>query len=35
MEEKLSKKTEEKIKEILEEDININNLDYLYKLIDI
>lgn len=32
MEEKLINKTEEKIKEILEEDINPNNLDYLYKL---
>ena len=32
MEEKLIKKTEEKIKEILEDDINVNNLDYLYKL---
>ncbi len=32
MEEKLITKTEEKIKEILDEDINPNNLDYLYKL---
>lgn len=32
MENKLVKKTEEKIKEILEEDITPNNLDYLYKL---
>ena len=32
MDEKLIKKTEEKIKEILEEDINPNNLEYLYKL---
>ncbi len=32
MEEKLIEKTEEKIKEILEEDINPNNLEYLYKL---
>ena len=32
MEDKLVKKTEEKIKEILEDDINVNNLDYLYKL---
>ena len=32
MEDKLVKKTEEKIKEILEEDITPNNLDYLYKL---
>ena len=35
MEEKLANKTEEKIKEILEDDINPNNLEYLYKLIDI
>jgi len=32
VEEKIITKTEEKIKEILEEDINPNNLDYLYKL---
>lgn len=32
MEENLIKKTEEKIKEILEDDITPNNLDYLYKL---
>jgi len=32
MEEKLLTKTDEKIKEILDEDINPNNLDYLYKL---
>ena len=32
MEDKLIKKAEEKIKEILEDDINVNNLDYLYKL---
>jgi len=32
MEEKVIKKVEEKIKEIIEEDINPNNLDYLYKL---
>ena len=32
MEEKLIEKAEEKIKEILEDDINPNNLDYLYKL---
>lgn len=32
MEEKLIKKTEEKIEEILQEDINPNNLEYLYKL---
>ena len=32
MEDKLVKKTEEKIKEILEDDITPNNLDYLYKL---
>ena len=35
MEEKLANKAEEKIKEILEDDINPNNLEYLYKLIDI
>lgn len=35
MEDKLVKKTEEKIKEILEDDITPNNLDYLYKLVDI
>ena len=32
MEEKVISKVEEKIKEILEEDINPNNLDYLVKL---
>ena len=32
MDDKLIAKTEEKIKEILDEDINPNNLDYLYKL---
>lgn len=32
MEEKLIEKTDEKIKEILQEDINPNNLEYLYKL---
>ena len=32
MQEKLEKKTEESINKILEEGINTNNLDYLYKL---
>ena len=32
MEEKLIEKVDEKIKNILEEDINVNNLDHLYKL---
>ena len=32
MEEKLIEKAEEKIKELLEDDINVNNLEYLYKL---
>ena len=32
MEDKIIEKTEEKIKEIIDEDINPNNLDYLYKL---
>ena len=32
MHEKLEKKTEESINKILEEGINTNNLDYLYKL---
>ena len=32
MHEQLEKKTEEKIKEILNDDINPNNLEYLYKL---
>jgi len=32
MEEKVIERTEEKIKEILDEDISPNNLDYLYKL---
>jgi len=31
----LSTKTKEKIQEIVDDDINPNNLDYLYKLIDI
>lgn len=31
----LSTKTEEKIKEIVDDDINPSNLDYLYKLVDI
>lgn len=35
MKEKLIEKTTEKIEEILEQDINSNNLDYLYKLVDI
>ena len=32
MEEKVIEKTNEKIKTILDEDINVNNLDLLYKL---
>jgi len=32
MEDKLKEKVNEKIKSILDEDINTNNLDYLYKL---
>ena len=32
MQEKLEKKTEESINKILEEGLNTNNLDYLYKL---
>ena len=32
MEDKLLQQVDEKIKEIMEEDINSNNLDYLYKL---
>ena len=32
MHEKLEKKTEESINKILEEGINTNNLEYLYKL---
>lgn len=32
MEEKVIEKTNEKIKAILDEDINVNNLDLLYKL---
>ena len=32
MEEKIIEKVNEKIKHILDEDINTNNLDYLYKL---
>lgn len=35
MEEKLMKKVDEKIEEILNGDINNENLDHLYKLIDI
>lgn len=35
MEEKLAEKVKEKIQHILDEDINTNNLEYLYKLIDI
>jgi len=35
MKERVIEKTEEKIKEILDQDINANNLDFLYKLIDI
>lgn len=32
MEEKITQKVDEKIKKILEDDINVNNLDHLYKL---
>lgn len=32
MEEKLIEKTEEKIKQMLDEDINANNIEFLYKL---
>ena len=32
MEDKVIEKTEEKIQHILDEDINVNNLDHLYKL---
>ena len=35
MEEKLVEKVKEKIQNIIDEDININNLEHLYKLIDI
>ena len=35
MEEKLIEKVKEKIQHILNEDINTNNLEHLYKLIDI
>lgn len=35
MHEKLEKKTEESINKILEEGITTNNLDHLYKLVDI
>ena len=35
MHEKLEKKTEESINKILEEGLNTNNLDHLYKLVDI
>lgn len=35
MEEKLVEKVKEKIQHILDEDINTNNLEHLYKLIDI
>lgn len=35
MEEKLAEKVKEKIQHILDEDINTNNLEHLYKLIDI
>ena len=35
MQEKLKKTTEESIKKILDEGITTNNLDYLYKLVDI
>lgn len=33
--EKVMEQTERKINEILEEEINLNNVDYLFKLIDI
>lgn len=35
MEEKLTKEAENSINKILEEGLNTNNLDYLYKLVDI
>ena len=35
MHEKLEKKTEESINKILDEGLNTNNLDHLYKLVDI
>lgn len=35
MEDKLKEKTEEKIKEIISDDITPNNLDHLYKLVKI
>ena len=35
MEEKLTEKVKEKIQHILDEDINTNNLEHLYKLTDI
>lgn len=35
MEEKLTKQAEKSINKILEEGLNTNNLDYLYKLVDI
>ena len=35
MEEKLTEKVKEKIQHIIDEDINTNNLEHLYKLIDI
>ena len=35
MEEEIIKKTKEQIKQILDEEINPNNLEYLYKLVDI
>lgn len=35
MEEKLIEKVKEKIQHIIDEDINTNNLEHLYKLIDI
>lgn len=34
-EEKVLEKVEEKIKKIIDEDINLSNIDSLYKLIDI
>lgn len=32
MEDKVIEKTEEKIKQVIDEDINMNNIEYLYKL---
>ena len=35
MEEEVIKKTKEQIKQIIDEDINPNNIEHLYKLVDI